>query len=135
MPIRSDKFNFSNAADYAAHIGFKQVTIDNFTFRLNSLHELNDRVGLGAIPYYQKWALAAPMGFETDVESQEKMPMFGYQFLKLGQYSRESMVGNWAGFMATEGIAVNEWDIQNQAVGCQIATHMYNGNHFIVQHE
>jgi len=131
----NDKFNFTSADDYALKIGFKSVKIDSYNFVFTSMHEFDDPAGLGALAYYQKYAVIAPMGFTTDVENQAAMPMFGYQYRKQGSFSRESVTSMWGGHMATEGTVVNGDDIQHVAVGCHIAFHGYCGNHCAFQHE
>lgn len=132
----TDKFNFNNAAGFAIKLGMRSVQVDNYTFTFRSLHEFNDNRGLGLETKFQKYAMAIPMGFTKDAnDGNSEMPLMGYQFRKQGAYSRETITGAWGGFMSNELKPSSGWDVENVAVGCEIAFHGYCGNQVVVQSE
>lgn len=137
----SDKFNFADAAKFAVDINFKSVQVGVFNFTFRSLHELNDPKGLYALPRYRNYAIFMPVGTTPDGNDANKsLNLCGYSYraAKNDSYSREVIVGSWAGLGAQTAMNVpvsSGWDIARSGMMCEIGFHGALGNHILIQRQ
>lgn len=124
--------------DFALSIGFYALKKGGYKYYFKSLHPFNSAVGAGATGYtYPQQAIFHPLGFNTDKNTGMKVGTIGYEYKKLGAYSRENVIADVAGVgVAGSGtpyrIASNLNDTYNLGMVSEIAFHGACANHLMI---
>lgn len=136
----NDGMQPASAADWALTIGFYGLRKGGYNHVFKSLHEFNKAVGAGSSAYnFKHWNVVMPIGYTTDKSTNENRATVGYEYKKLGNYSREEVVAELAGVgVAGTGtsyrIATSAGDIHRLGMVSEIAFHATCANHIILQH-
>lgn len=125
--------------DFALNYGFRAIKRDNFTFFFYSNDVFDESIGAGAAGYdHPGWQLVVPVGYSEDKKNKTTMPTMGYEYKELNGYSREQVIGSFAGVgvagtTAFTGRASMASDAMQSGVVSEIAYHGTCGNHVSIQ--
>jgi len=124
-----------DAGTFAMEFNYRAVRKSNFRYFFYMMHIFNENVGAGAAGYdYPNWQVLFPIGYAKDKSSGDKRATIGYEYKKLGNYSREEVIANISGVgVAGSGgaysIAVNGNDTHGMGMVSEIAGHNTCANH------
>lgn len=125
--------------DSALHIGFYALKKGGYRYYFKQLHNFNEAVGAGATGYnYTKQSIYHPLAYSGDMKTGAKKGIIGYEYKKLGNYSRENVIADLAGVgVAGTGtpyrIASSRNDIYDLGMVSEIAFHGACANHMMLQ--
>lgn len=115
----SDETQPFHASDFAVAIGFYALKKSGYVYNFKQMNEFSYRNGAGADGYgFRNWGITMPLGYTKNKISNTSTPTVGYEYKKLGSYSREQVVGmlNGAGVAGSGtpySIATGEYDVQS----------------------
>jgi hypothetical protein len=130
-------------SDFSFYVGFKALHKSGVTYIFKILHEFCDVNGLAAATYngvYSNSRLVLPMGEIKDQRSGKKGFMAGYEWKQKGNYSRETILSDFAGAGAqgsangVSRMAVDQYDRVRFGIVSEIAFHGACPNKAVWQH-
>jgi len=133
--------------DFAVNIGFRAIKKAGFVYNFKELTCLSDPRGTGLPGYdYTNYQLASPLGYMTDYNPNNggevdknfqlgRSGIIGYQYKKLGNFSREVQIGQWAGVGSAMGniVASGPNDTMELGMLSEIAFHGACANKVVIQ--
>lgn len=139
IPLNDDQ-QPTDPNDFSMWIGFNALKKAGYQFCWKKLHVFNEAMGAGADSYdYKHWSIACPLGWMRDGVSGELRASMGYEYKKLGNYSREHVVAslNGVGVAGTGGYtplqAASQYDVHTCGIVSEIAFHGTCANHLVIQ--
>jgi hypothetical protein len=127
------------AIDWQLNLGFTAARKRGFNFIFKKLPVFSDIRRAGAAGYkYKNTRIICPLDSVTNRATNEDTPMVGYEYKSLNGYSREMVLGELAGVgVANTGRfpwqAVNQYDVHQMGLVCEIAGHWACGNKIVYQ--
>ena len=98
MNTLEDDMQKKDANDWSISIGFKSIKKGGYKFNFSLMHEFNYAMGVGSSVYdFQDWNMIAPCAYTNDKRTGEQRATLGYEYKELGGYSRQFVVGEYAG--------------------------------------
>jgi hypothetical protein len=90
-------------SDFDFYTGFKSYRVGGYNYYFKLLHDFNEgnaAAVMNGSTYtydYIKWGVLFPMGQTTDRRTNKPVFMMGYEYRQLDGYSREMVIGDYAG--------------------------------------
>lgn len=129
---------FEKAADpaaFALKFDYRAVKKSGYNYFFYNMPVFNESVGAGSAAYdYPNWQVILPIGYVKEKSSGDNRATIGYEYKKLGSYSREEVIADISGVgVAGSGtpyrIASNPNDIYKMGMLAEIAFHGTCANH------